>query len=403
MSARVAESGVRAHVTGGEAWPVRDSGGAPRSGLVRAAVGPILVSFLGLASILTVMLSWHGFNPTGLIHIGDWLRAERFWGHGVILEQGLSGYDGQYFFYLAHDPLLRDAEPGAFLDHPAYRYARILYPLLVWIVTLGRPEAIPWAMLLLNLAAALVGTAAAVDVLRSVGANRWLAIVFAFSPSIVVGVTANLSEPTALALVAVGLALALRRRVGWAGLAFGIAALGREVYAVVPLVFACHALWRRSWREAALYTAPLGIPFIWHLWVWARFGLFSSLGGPGAFGAPLLGPWYRITVLTGISPPLRGEPAFVEPGSFAALQELLLVGLALAVMLLGLAKLGRRRDIFAWQLGAQSALALFTSPLVWVGMTSYMRVLGLLVLCYGLVLVTAPRGGRRVSGLPRSE
>ncbi len=40
--------------------------------------------------------------------------------------QGTEGYDGQFAYQIALDPL----EAAPYLDVPAYRYQRILYPLL---------------------------------------------------------------------------------------------------------------------------------------------------------------------------------------------------------------------------------------------------------------------------------
>ena len=47
---------------------------------------------------------------------------------------GTEGYDGQFFYYIAVDPA--GARPK--IDVPAYRYQRILYPLLVRWLSLGQ-------------------------------------------------------------------------------------------------------------------------------------------------------------------------------------------------------------------------------------------------------------------------
>src|SRR6187551_3119429 len=100
---------------------------APRNWLADAWL-PLAVVVLGYTLIVFVTLRAFDFNPSGPIRIGTLLPAERFWAEGVRVEPGV-GYDGQWFFYIAHDPLLRVPDPESFLDLPAYRYARILYPL----------------------------------------------------------------------------------------------------------------------------------------------------------------------------------------------------------------------------------------------------------------------------------
>ena len=44
------------------------------------------------------------------------------------LQGGTWGYDGQFAYQIARDPL----GASRFLDVPAYRYQRILYPLIAW-------------------------------------------------------------------------------------------------------------------------------------------------------------------------------------------------------------------------------------------------------------------------------
>src|SRR5439155_16255299 len=175
----------------------------------------VLLSYLALT---VVLLRGYGFNPSGPIHIGDAFAGQRFWSEATHVEHGI-GYDGQFFYYLALDPFLHSDDPESFIDRPAYRYGRILYPALCWAASLGRPEAVPWAMLGVNLVAVVLGTLAAGDLLRSMGANRLLALAFAFSPAVLLGSIADLADPVALALVVAAFALHLRRRHGAAGLA----------------------------------------------------------------------------------------------------------------------------------------------------------------------------------------
>jgi hypothetical protein len=51
--------------------------------------------------------------------------------------QGTEGYDGQFAYQIA----LRPLSAAPYLDVPAYRYQRILYPMLARLLALGRPKA----------------------------------------------------------------------------------------------------------------------------------------------------------------------------------------------------------------------------------------------------------------------
>jgi hypothetical protein len=353
------------------------------SAALRTAGAPAAVALLLYGLLMFQLLAGYGFNPSGPIMIGDQFDGSRFWTATTIVQHGI-GYDGQFFYYLAHDPLLRSVDPEAFLDHPAYRYGRVLYPALAWVGALGQPAALAWSMLGLNLLAVLVGTVASSYILSALGPawssgpRRWLALTFAFSPAVFLGTIADLAEPTSFAIIAVGLALHLAGRHRGAGLTLAIATLGRETSALVSLGFVLDALRERGWQRAAAYALPLALPIGWHLWLWHRLGALPAMQSPSNFGLPLSGPLYRAGVILGLRPSLIDEPVVASPWP-----ELLIIGSSVAIILLGLARLIRRRDAFSLQFGLQAAAALCTTPLVWIGLGSYARVLGLLYLFFG--------------------
>jgi hypothetical protein len=227
---------------------------------------------------------------------------------------------------------------------------------------------------------------------RSLGASRWLALVFAFSPAILLGLIADLAEPTAFALVAIGVALQLRGRHWAAGCTLALGGLAREASLLVPLGFALYAAWRREWRTMAAYALPQALPVAWHLAILARLGVLPSAQAPANFGTPLSGAIYRAGLLLGWQSPLLGETAPTSPWP-----ELAIVGLSVLVILVGLTRIIRHRDVFSFQLWLQAAAALGTTALVWIGLGSYGRVLGLLYLFFGLALVAAraPQAGSR--------
>ena len=81
--------------------------------LRQATLGPVLVALAACLLGLFVLLRSFGFNPTALIFIGDAWGGQRFWTESTYLHHGF-GYDGQFFYYLAHDPLLVQADRAVF-------------------------------------------------------------------------------------------------------------------------------------------------------------------------------------------------------------------------------------------------------------------------------------------------
>ena len=148
------------------------------------------------------------------------------------------GYDGQFVAYIALDP--RHAK--AYVDEPAYRYSRILYPLVVRAAALGRSSAVPWALVLVNVAAAILLTLAAAAFLERCDSSAWYALIAGLAPGLAFGLLYDLTEPLAYALAAVGALIIVRRTdhvgVAVAGLVFGLAALARETTLLFPLTVA---------------------------------------------------------------------------------------------------------------------------------------------------------------------
>ena len=180
---------------------------------------------------------------------------------------GETGYDGQFFLFIALDP--RHAHASA--DEPAYRYSRILYPLTARALAGGRSGLVPFALLLVNLIAVGAGTLAVALLLRHRGLSPWYAAVFGLYPGLFFAVTRDLAEPLAYALVAAALLAFERRRLPAAVALFALAGLARETTLLFPLALAAWlAVGRRRHREAAALAAS-ALPYVAlraGLWIW---------------------------------------------------------------------------------------------------------------------------------------
>jgi hypothetical protein len=206
--------------------------------------------------------------------------------------QGSEGYDGQFAYYIARDPL--GAQPH--LDVPAYRYQRILYPLLARAFALGQGALIPYTLPLVNLAALASGTWLVEEVLRSYHISRWYAVTYGLYAGQLMSVRLDLSEPLSYALVMAAILAGERDRWPWTVLFFALAALAKETALVFVAGYLLFLLVRRQWQRFAGLGLGVGLPFLaWQgvLWIWlGRPGLGS--GGAGATGwevLPYRGLW----------------------------------------------------------------------------------------------------------------
>jgi hypothetical protein len=236
------------------------------------------------------------------------------------------GYDGQFYEYIAADPIgARD-----YLDNPAYRYSRPVYPLAARVLAGGQERLLPWSLLLLGIAGVFAATFAVATVLTRSGVSPWYGAVVGAYPGLFLGVSHDLAEPLAYGVLALGLLLwyARRPRVLGASLLFGLAGVTRETTLLFPVTLALWlalserrirpatvllgvalapyvalkialAAWLGSWGEArAAQLEPLPFLGLVHQWPWSDFQVQQLL----AVVAPaLLAPivvWLAARTLT---------------------------------------------------------------------------------------------------------
>jgi hypothetical protein len=216
-------------------------------------------------------------------------------------EGGTDGYDGQFVYYIARDPL----NAAQFIDIPAYRYQRILLPILGWGVSLGQTSLLPWALLAVNLAAVGVGTFLVQRWLMAHGHSAWLALGYGLSLGVLGAARMTTTEPLAYALALGGLWLALRSRYGWAALLFALAALTKETTLLIAAGVGVYLLLvRRELWQALRFGLIALLPFVaWQMILRGWLGEFGiGAGGESTTSfelIPFLG-WLRIATTMGI-------------------------------------------------------------------------------------------------------
>lgn len=195
---------------------------------------------------------------------------------------GEAGYDGQFTYCIALDPTF--AAPC--LDVPAYRYQRILHPILARLVGLADPIRIIQAMLLINLVMLVVGTWALESLLSAERVSRWYALSYGLFGGVFFAVRVNTAEPLAYGLVLLAI-LAWARGHGWLHAALlGLSAFAKETTLIVAagylLAFATEGRWRAALRLTALTVLPF---VIWQVVLRSWFGAFG-VGSGGALATP---------------------------------------------------------------------------------------------------------------------
>ncbi len=232
---------------------------------------------------------------------------------------GRPGYDGQFAYQIARDPL----NGWTKIDVPAYRYQRILYPLAARALALGNDQLVPWTLVLVNIVALVVGTWCLEEILASYRMSRWYALAYGLSAGVMMPVRLDLTESLAYALAIGGTWLALKDRWRGAAVLLALAALTKEMTLLFAAGIGFVYLAQRAWRKALTFSAIVLLPFaVWQVVLWQWFGQ-PGLGSGGALATPfefipLRGLWSipignaRVLALVIVMLPLAVIPGLIS-------------------------------------------------------------------------------------------
>jgi len=221
----------------------------PISLFVRPAlvVGCLYILFIGLDMLI------HGHDLLYYVHIGP-----RFALH---MPKATPGYDGQFYYQIARDPF----HASQFLDHPAYRYQRIVYSILVAILSLGQANLIPFMLLLVNFLAIVLGTELLARMLVQQKLSPWFSLAFGLYFGQATAFIFDTTEPLTYFLLCLGLFLMLRKRPTVAALMMGLAVLSRETAILFPMGYLLIYLYQKRWRDAlCLFLLSIAPTVVWY-------------------------------------------------------------------------------------------------------------------------------------------
>lgn len=251
-----------------------------------ALISPFWITLLLLTGMVAIVIASSGGDPLELARLGTrFTQAD---------PNGTEGYDGQFVYFIARDP--RPAAVAPLLDAPAYRYQRILLPLLARFLSLGSESLLPWALAAAGVLSQAAGTWLVGRLLESWGVNRWYALVYGLWAGFVFAVRLDLPEPLAYALVA-GAILSTRRgrpALGW--VLYGLALFAKEVTILFVAAQFLADLIQGRWRSVLGLGLAALLPFaLFQAWLWAIFGQ-PGIGSGGAMATsfewiPYMGLW----------------------------------------------------------------------------------------------------------------
>jgi hypothetical protein len=327
---------------------------------------PLLLTFSISAAYVFFRLALVEWDPIQIAEIAIYSQDGT-----EVIDQG---YDGQFFYHMAITP--SSEELVGKLDVPAYRYQRILYPLLAHLLVFGNADFIPWVLIVINLLAHLIGTGALIELLREYGVWIGYSLIYGLWVGVVAPIGLDLSEPLAYALVIVGLLFRKRGNFILGAILLTLALFTKETTALFWIAALIADMLSRT-RTLSVVSLLVG-GFLYGIW---QFGLYLSFGsfGIGSGGAmatpfeviPFMGLW-RIGMeslpVLGLFLVIFG-PTIVLPTIWALVASI--------------------RALFNRQIGINSWSLLFNAMVVVVlPFSTFREPLGLVRIATGVVLAT---------------
>lgn len=249
-------------------------------------IGPLFAVVVLFAVVIAGRFETYHGNATGFVLFGQhWVQ---FTGPPrAALINSPDGYDGQFFYLQAKDPLLlHDSTVAGFRGaNEAFRMQRVAYPALAWLLAAGQLSGLPWSLLAINVLVILGITAGFALYARGRGWSGWWALAVGFLAGFLTATLRDLSDPLAVAGMLAGLIMWQRGRRWWAAGLLTVAVLAREPMILAVAAIALDAAWRwwraghtaRGLRHAArqawpAVVVPAGAFIAWQAYVNVRYG-----------------------------------------------------------------------------------------------------------------------------------
>jgi hypothetical protein len=211
------------------------------------------------------------------------------------------GYDGQFFYRLALNPIdFSHTAYGITVDQ-AYRFMRIGYPVITWLVSFGQHALVPYMLVAVNVVAlGALGYLGAL-VAKQGGRHAAWGLLLPGYFGLVTSLSRDTAEPVAAAFLVAGLLAVRARRPVLAASLLAFAALTRETAMVAVLAIAIvrvTALLRRRGhlgRDDVTWLVPAAVFAAWQAVVYAFAGTLPLLADSGRnAGTPLIAPFEAI-------------------------------------------------------------------------------------------------------------
>jgi hypothetical protein len=210
----------------------------------------------------------YGGNWTATFTTGRTFRVPPDLEAGTYRFEG-TGYDGQFYRYLAHDPFL-EKDYSRYVDSPRLRFQRLLVPLAAWLFCFGQRNWIDGAYIAVEMLFLALGVYWCARLLARRGRSPLWGALFVVVPSTLASFDRMLVDGPLTALFAGFLLYCEEERWKHVWVMAMLAALTRETGLLLSAALVTDRLLHRDWRRAAWF-ATSGIPaVVWYEYLATR-------------------------------------------------------------------------------------------------------------------------------------
>ena len=259
-----------------------------------ALLSVILIGMLLPLGIALRAVQDAGWDPTVLVAFGVDATPTRVYAEerlGDVFLRASQGHDGKFFFVQSNDPWVIDpAENASVLDRPLYRSQRMLYPVLAGGFGLFGPEAIVWAMLLVNVVAMGVGTWAVARIAMHMGGSPGWGLAFSLNLGFVSEMNIGGAGVVSAAAAFAAVLMFMRNRIPSGVILLTLAVLAREAMLIAVAGVALW-LWFDDRRKTAVVAAMVpGLAVVtWAAYLRLRIATGSVASEVQEIGWPFVG------------------------------------------------------------------------------------------------------------------
>lgn len=257
---------------------------------------PLVIVGVAYAIFLIARLSVHQYDFSVFVVAGDVFTNTNIAPSGLEILQNSDGYDGQFYYRMALTPFTeKEIDFGIRLDYPSYRQARIVYPLLARLFSLGQTVYIPFALVFVNYLALCLMAWLGARFAQMVHLHVVWGLTFALYPGFLFTLSRDTTEIVAMVFLLAAILYLLQQRQYLSGVFFVLAFLTRETTLVVSGILLATIIFSHKSQSFWNLWFPAAIPtisyVIWRLLVENNWSgqVIRVIHFRDGFGIPLLG------------------------------------------------------------------------------------------------------------------